>query len=163
MLLYTDGIVERPGVPATTGTVELSQTAAAAAADDLMPVFTLPSAVDRVTAQTLERLTRATGSVDDITLLAIQPTDVLPDLHVHTQLNRAGIPAVRAQLRGWLGTDRAAEHAVNQLDEILGELLENVVEHAYGDSGPPPTATPAPTVGARSPSGPTSTSSGPSR
>ncbi|MCE0538526.1 SpoIIE family protein phosphatase [Kineosporia rhizophila] len=135
VLLYTDGIVERPGVPATTGTVELSQTAAAAAADDLMPVFTLPSAVDRVTAQTLERLTRATGSVDDITLLAIQPTDVLPDLHVHTQLNRAGIPAVRAQLRGWLGTDRAAEHAVNQLDEILGELLENVVEHAYGDSG----------------------------
>ncbi|GAA4968161.1 SpoIIE family protein phosphatase [Kineococcus glutinatus] len=132
VLLYTDGIVERPGVPATAGTVELAQVAAAAAADRLMPVFTLPSAVDRTTAQTLERLTRVTGSGDDITLLALQPTAPLADLHLRRHLTRAGLPALRAELRAWLGGGRVAAQAVDQLDEIVGELCENVVEHAYG-------------------------------
>ncbi|MEZ0164425.1 SpoIIE family protein phosphatase [Kineococcus sp. LSe6-4] len=136
VLLYTDGIIERPGVPGTVGTVELARTAAAAAADELIPAFTLASAVDRVSAQTLERLTRETGSLDDVTLLALQPVTPSPDLHVHTRLTRAGIPAVRAQLRRWLGPDRTASLAVDQLDEVVGELLENVVDHAYGIEGP---------------------------
>ncbi len=131
VLLYTDGIVERPGVPATTGTVELAQVAAAAAADQLMPAFSLPSAVERVTAQTLERLTRESGSGDDITLLALQPVPVLVDLHLRTHLTRTGIPAVRAGLRAWLGTGRIDAEALDQLDEVVSELAENVVEHAY--------------------------------
>nr|WP_246315358.1 SpoIIE family protein phosphatase [Kineococcus aurantiacus] len=137
VLLYTDGIVERPGVAATVGTVELAQVAAAAAADGLMPVFTLASAVDRVSVQTLERLTRETGSVDDVTLLALQPVTPSPDLHLHTHLTRSGIPAVRAALRRWLGAERVALLAVDQLDEVVSELLENVVEHAYGSPGDP--------------------------
>lgn len=111
--------------------------AAAAAADGLMPVFTLASAVDRVSVQTLERLTRETGSVDDVTLLALQPVTPSPDLHLHTHLTRSGIPAVRAALRRWLGAERVALLAVDQLDEVVSELLENVVEHAYGSPGDP--------------------------
>ncbi|WP_176819059.1 SpoIIE family protein phosphatase [Quadrisphaera sp. DSM 44207] len=136
VLLYTDGIIERPGTSAMAGTAELAQVAAAAAADRLMPVFTLPAAVDRVTVQTLERLTRVTGSTDDITLLALQPTAPLPDLHLAAETTRADIPRVRAEVRRWLGAERVAEHALDRLDEIVTELVDNAVEHAYADAGP---------------------------
>ncbi|WP_165865688.1 SpoIIE family protein phosphatase [Vallicoccus soli] len=133
VLLYTDGIVERPGVPATAGTVELARAAATAAADRFMPVFTLPSAADRVTTQTLERLTRLTGSTDDITLLALQPTAPLSDLHLEASSTQADVPQLRSGLRRWLGTERAAPLALQQLDQIVTELCENVIEHAYND------------------------------
>ena len=71
LLLYTDGIVERPGRDHAGSLVELAQVAADASADRVLK-GSGESAVQRVCTQTLELLVRATGHSDDITLLAAQ-------------------------------------------------------------------------------------------
>ncbi|GLY19035.1 hypothetical protein Kisp01_60490 [Kineosporia sp. NBRC 101677] len=135
LLLYTDGIIERPGVPVTQGTVELRQIAEAALRDELFPVFSLPAAVDRSTTQVLERLTRETGASDDITLLALQRAPALTDLSLETKSTGAG--GVRQALRACFRPDQVDGAALAELDQIVTELCENAAEHAYDGAGGP--------------------------
>ena len=136
VLLYTDGLLERPGVPSPTASVELAAVAADAAADRLLPAFSQSSLVDRVTEQTLERITRVTGSADDITVLAIRPIAAQPDLHLQVEAVRQHVPVLRRRVRDRLGPDRLAPEFLDQLDEVLTELCDNVVEHAYPPGAP---------------------------
>ncbi|PWW24953.1 serine phosphatase RsbU (regulator of sigma subunit) [Geodermatophilus normandii] len=139
LLLYSDGIVERPGVPATRGVVELLRTATAAVADELLPAFSPPSAVDRVTVQVLERLTRETGATDDVTLLALQRVPALEPFRLERVVGPGDVAGVRASLRAWFRPGQVDERALSELDQILTELVENTVEHAYGGTGGPVT------------------------
>ncbi|PRY47487.1 serine phosphatase RsbU (regulator of sigma subunit) [Geodermatophilus tzadiensis] len=139
LLLYSDGIVERPGVPATRGVVELLRTATAAVADELLPAFSLPAAVDRATVQVLERLTRETGATDDVTLLALQRVPVLEPFRLERVVGPGDVAGVRASLRAWFRPGQVDERALSELDQILTELVENAVEHAYGGRGGPVT------------------------
>lgn len=71
VLLYTDGILERPGRDLAASTVELAQVAGDVAADRALrgdPAFP----AERVCTQALELLTRVTGHSDDVTLLSGQ-------------------------------------------------------------------------------------------
>ena len=142
LLLYTDGIIERPGVAVTQGTVELRRIGEAALEDELFPVFSLPAAVDRTTAQVLERLTRQSGAGDDITLLALQRTPTLQDLHLRQSLGMGdftAIAAVREVLKAWFRPGQVDEDALAELDQIVTELCENAAEHAYGGAAGPVT------------------------
>lgn len=134
LLLYSDGIIERPGLHPAAGTVALREIATAAVADTLIPAaFTLPSAVDRATIQTLERLTRETGVEDDITLLAIQPAAPLKPFTIDVQALRAEIPTVRTALRNWFRPGQVDPSMLDKLDQITTELCENSIDHAYPD------------------------------
>ncbi|MGX6607497.1 PP2C family protein-serine/threonine phosphatase [Micromonosporaceae bacterium Da 78-11] len=76
LLLYSDGILERPG---RTTPAELAQVAAdSAAGRALHDPGATPA--ERVCDQTAELLVRATGHSDDITLLAVQRVAAVPDL-----------------------------------------------------------------------------------
>ncbi|PPK66098.1 SpoIIE family protein phosphatase [Actinokineospora auranticolor] len=67
LLLYTDGILERPWRDLAGATVELAAAATDIAADRaLREPYSVP--VERVTTQALELLTRVSGYTDDITL-----------------------------------------------------------------------------------------------
>jgi serine phosphatase RsbU (regulator of sigma subunit)/anti-sigma regulatory factor (Ser/Thr protein kinase)/anti-anti-sigma regulatory factor len=139
LLLYSDGIIERPGIAATTGTVELVHAAELAVADRLLPAFSSPSAVERATSQVLERLTRLTGSLDDITMLALQRVEPLAPLHHRAVITHSGSAGMRTALRSWFGLDRIDPHALFELDQIVTELCENSIQHGYG--GQPGTVT----------------------
>ena len=139
LLLYSDGIVERPGVPATRGTVELLRTVMGAVADELMPGFSEPSAVDRATVQVLERLTRETGATDDITLLALHRVPAAEPFRLERVIGLTDVAAVRAALRAWFRPGQVSERALVELDQIISELVENTVEHAYGGTRGPVT------------------------
>jgi len=139
LLLYSDGIVERPGVPATRGVVELHRTATAAVADELLPAFSPPSAVDRATVQVVERPTRETGANDDITLLALQRAPALEPFFLDRVIGRSDVATVRAALRDWFRPGQVDERALSELDQIVTELVENAVDHAYGGAPGPVT------------------------
>ena len=126
VLLYTDGIVERPGVDASAGMVELRRTAESAYADRLYQGFSLPAAVDRVATQTLERLTRETGSRDDITLLAVRRTAAPDVLELELDLGRADIGAQRDAVVGWFRPGQVDPAASDRLGLVVTELCENV-------------------------------------
>ena len=79
LLLYSDGILERPGARdgTLTSSAELAQVAADAAAGRALhdPSAT---AAERVCAQTVERLVRSGGHADDITLLPLSAFTAYP-------------------------------------------------------------------------------------
>ncbi len=82
LLLYSDGIIERPGLDVPASTIEFAQVATDVAAGRALREEWLAD-VDRLTTQTLELLVRVTGHADDITLLAVQRTVPPTPLTLH--------------------------------------------------------------------------------
>jgi serine phosphatase RsbU (regulator of sigma subunit)/anti-sigma regulatory factor (Ser/Thr protein kinase)/anti-anti-sigma regulatory factor len=144
LLLYTDGILERPGRELQAGTVEML-----AVADDALAgrvaVGRSMIAVDRVALLTLELLVRETGHTDDTTLLAVQRVAAVEPLRVVLPAHAGSLAAARAELTVWLDLHEVGLTTQTDVQHAVGELLTNVVDHAYRDreaSGPDgPTAT----------------------
>jgi PAS domain S-box-containing protein len=134
LLLYSDGILERPAVGAdgaTASATELAQVAAAAAAGRALHAPDA-TAAERVCTQTVELLVRTGGQADDITLLAAQRVPVAPELVLDLPAEPAALRGARAELGAWLGRVGAAEHDVFVLQHAVGELATNAIEHAFG-------------------------------
>ncbi|MEV4351462.1 SpoIIE family protein phosphatase [Actinoplanes sp. NPDC049596] len=134
LLLYSDGILERPGRDHTSSAVELAQFAADSAAGRALHD---PEAnpAERVCTQTVELLVRATGHGDDITLLAVQRVTPVPDLALDLPAEPAVLRGARHELGSWLNKAGAVDQDVFVLQHALGELLTNAVEHAAAAPG----------------------------
>lgn len=138
VLLYSDGLVERPHRSIDDGMAELAEVAADAATNRALPLGAPTTPAERVCQLTVELLTR-TGYDDDVTALAAYR---LPaphgDLHVATTTERDAIRQLRRSLDGWLdGLDPAAE-ARDAVELAVWEAVANAVDHAYpaGTTGP---------------------------
>ncbi|MDR7276435.1 SpoIIE family protein phosphatase [Catenuloplanes atrovinosus] len=133
VLLYTDGILERPGRELARSTVELARVAAGR----VFPQDAGPAA-ERVCTETLEVLTRSTGHSDDITLLAVQrlPAPAALELWV-TDDGPGAIATVRHRLADWTDHARIGPHDADALRHAVVELVSNVFDHAFVDSPGP--------------------------
>ena len=128
VVLYTNGILARPGRNIASSTVELGQVAADAA----MPTTArLPGPADRVCEQALELMTRRTGYADDIAVLAAEVTDPPPALHLELAADAAAVPRVLDALATWLESMRVRDLDHMVVQHAVDELVTNVVEHAY--------------------------------
>lgn len=137
VLLYTDGLVERPGRPLAASTAEFADLAANIVGGGGFPIGNARP-IERLCTQTLELLLRTTGYNDDVTLLAAQRTDAPNPLHLTLNATPEAAGAVRAELRRWL-TDLGAESVdIHAVVHALSEYVENAVEHAYADQPPGP-------------------------
>ncbi|WP_244929133.1 SpoIIE family protein phosphatase [Nocardioides sp. W7] len=132
VLLYSDGLVERPGRTPVQNTLDLARVAAetvrldARAGDrpDEHPV-------QRLARTAVEQLIAAAGYDDDITLLAAARVRLPEPLEMTVPAFPDTLRAVRQNLGDWL-----AGLGVGQIDELalqhaVGELVSNSVEHAY--------------------------------
>ncbi len=138
VLLYTDGLVERPGRTLAEGTVELSEVARLATARRRLGPDDSPRAVERLCDSGVELLTSTTGYADDVTLLAAQRQAPAEAFSASFDATLAGVPAARDAVSRWLAPleisavdDLAIRHAV-------GELVTNAVVHARAGEGPTP-------------------------
>ena len=130
VLLYSDGLIERPDRTIAEGMAELAVTAAGAVAAD-------PAAAERVCQRIVERLTR-TGRADDITALAAQRlADPVPALRLELPSERPSLTTARDAFAGWLSRLGAAADDWEALHLALVEVFTNAIEHAYprGDPG----------------------------
>lgn len=139
LLLYTDGILERPGRELPAATVEFAQTAADVAANRAFHAAGLP--VERIATQTLELLTRSSGYSDDITLLAAQRVPAGEDLRITTPSDVSALPHVRRELRAWLRAAGVDKRDAGLLQHAVGELVTNAIEHAHPGGGWPAAVT----------------------
>jgi PAS domain S-box-containing protein len=139
LVLYSDGIVERPARTWESSTAELTRVAEDAAAGRI-PWSTDVPVVERVCSQALELLIRATGHIDDVTLLAAQRTTPVPDVALSLAAEPTALHATRTALRGWLDAVGVAEEAQLAIQHAVGEVVTNAVEHAYGPGPAPPHA-----------------------
>jgi anti-anti-sigma factor len=135
LLLYTDGLVERPGQTLEEGMAQLGR----AAADALIhatPELMAAATPDRVCGLTLERMT-ADGYSDDVTLLAAQwtdPIDLAFEMDLEARPHELG--PLRHRLVSWLEGLGAGDGDIEHVQLAVLEAATNVVEHAYiGDGG----------------------------
>ncbi len=131
VLLYSDGIIERPGRPLAASTAEFADIATRVLSGSAFPIEAPTRPVDRLCSQTLELMLRTTGYNDDVTLLAVQRRTPPPALKVSVDATVHAAREVRGPLRAWLadiGADNVDELIVVQ---ILCEFVENSYEHGY--------------------------------
>ncbi|MEU7903358.1 SpoIIE family protein phosphatase [Actinoplanes sp. NPDC049118] len=138
IVLYSDGILERPGTTPAAATLELRTTASNAQHNLIMPAGAPRSAAERICTLTIELLTRISGYSDDITILALQRRPAAAGLDVRLDVTPDAVPRARAALRDWLLELEPGAHDVDALVHATTELVANVVDHAYLGAQPQP-------------------------
>jgi anti-anti-sigma factor len=132
VLLYSDGLIERPGRPLGASTAEFADLAANIAGGNRGFVMDAPARpIERICSETLELLLRSTGYNDDVTLLAAQRRTPPPPLHMMPDSTVRAARTVRARLREWLSEIGAGPDDVCDVVHAVSELVENAVEHGY--------------------------------
>jgi GAF domain-containing protein/anti-sigma regulatory factor (Ser/Thr protein kinase) len=119
LFLYTDGLVERRGIPLSDGIDALAdavrgarsaEEACQAAVADLVPIE---------------------GLRDDVAIVALQNTPVPTELHLRLPAEPKTLAQVRRVLRRWL-VERGGEEAdVAEVTIAVSEACANAIEHAY--------------------------------
>ena len=130
LLLYTDGLVERPGELLDDGFARL---AVAADGADV--------SAERACDHVLERLVPTGAMADDVALLALHTRQLSERLHLELPPEPRQLSSMRAMLRRWLTHVGATEEDVAETLGAVGEAAANAIEHAG--------MTPAPAVHAR--------------
>lgn len=130
LLLYSDGLVERPARAPTQSTVELLRGAERAAGEDGAGDELL---VERLSRRVLELLMHTSGYTDDITLLAAQLVPPVPPLALCLPALPDSVRTSRVDLGDWLARLRVGELDRTAILHAVGELVSNVVAHAYPD------------------------------
>ncbi|AYE97536.1 PAS domain S-box protein [Mycobacterium paragordonae] len=131
VMLYSDGIIERPGRELAASTAEVAEVMARVFSGKTFPLDPAEAPVERVCSHAVELLVRTTGYSDDITLLAAQRRTPPPALHIEGRADETAERTVRARLRQWLAGLGADAGNTQSLVHAVSELIANVAEHAY--------------------------------
>jgi PAS domain S-box-containing protein len=136
LLLYSDGLIERPHRTIEAGMAELAKVAADAAANRTLSAGAAPTAAERVCQLTVELLTR-TGYADDVTALAVERlADPVPALHLELPSERASLSVARDAFTNWLNSLGATAEDTEALHLAMVEVVTNAIEHAYPPGEP---------------------------
>jgi anti-sigma regulatory factor (Ser/Thr protein kinase)/putative methionine-R-sulfoxide reductase with GAF domain len=119
LFLYTDGLVERRGIPLSDGIESLvnairesfsPEEACVAAVADLVPLE---------------------GLGDDVAIVALQNSPVPAELHLRLPAEPRTLAQVRRILRLWLVERGGGEADVAEVTIAVSEACANAIEHAY--------------------------------
>jgi anti-sigma regulatory factor (Ser/Thr protein kinase) len=138
VLLYSDGLIERPGRTSREAMAELAVVAADAAAGRALTDSAAATPADRVCQQTVELLTR-TGYSDDVTTLAAwRPSAPVPALDMELPAELSTVTALCGAMDEWLEQSGATVADREAVRLAVTETVANAVEHAYppGQRGP---------------------------
>ena len=122
VLLYTDGLVERPGELLDEG---LARLAAAVAQPTDGP--------ERLLNHVLAQLVPAGAASDDVALLALHSPPVAERLALTLPPVPAELASMRALLRRWLSRAPGSDEDVAEILTATGEAAANAIEHGAGD------------------------------
>ncbi|MGY1734079.1 SpoIIE family protein phosphatase [Geodermatophilus sp. SYSU D01045] len=137
VLLYSDGLVERPHRSIADGMAELAKVAADTATGHA-PLGAGAGPAERVCQLTVELLTR-TGYDDDVTTLAAHRLpEPVPALHVETTTDHGSIRGLRRTVDAWMDTLDPADDDRDAVELAMWEAIANAVDHAYPPGLPGP-------------------------
>ncbi len=119
LVLYTDGLVERPGIPLETSIQELLDT-----------VIDAPTA-DEVCQFAIEQLVPFGGLRDDAAVVAMQNQKIPGELRMRPNADPKVLVEIRRVLRRWLHDRGASDEAVVEITLAVCEACTNAIEHAY--------------------------------
>jgi anti-sigma regulatory factor (Ser/Thr protein kinase) len=131
IVLYSDGLVERPGRGWDTGTALLATVAADAVLNRGLAMGAPTSVPERVCVHAVELLTRP-GYLDDVTVLALQRrARPVPPCYGDYDAVPGSLALVRHKLRRWLAALLVTDDDEQALIVAASEVATNCVEHAY--------------------------------
>ncbi|NIH85135.1 ATP-binding SpoIIE family protein phosphatase [Amycolatopsis granulosa] len=121
---YTDGLVERRGVPLDEGL-------------DRLCAAVRPVPVTDVCADVMGAMIGEDNPDDDVALLAVRRQDgsEVGPLDLAVPAVPESLKEVRSAMRRWLNLVGASPDATSDLLVAVGEATSNAVEHAYGPAG----------------------------
>jgi serine phosphatase RsbU (regulator of sigma subunit)/anti-sigma regulatory factor (Ser/Thr protein kinase) len=121
LVLYTDGLLERPGEPLDEGLERLRSVVTEGEED-------LEHLGDRV----IDVLLPEGPGEDDAALLAVRALPLGDELQARFPAEIESIPGMRRLLGRWLFEVRATRPEIDDLTLAAAEAAANAIEHAYG-------------------------------
>jgi PAS domain S-box-containing protein len=126
VLLYTDGLVERPGELLDEG---LDRLAATVRGQRVAP--------EQLCSHVLEQLVPV-GASDDVALLALRCPPLSDSFQLELGSEPGELAALRALLRRWLRQGSGDETEIAEILTATGEAAANAIEHGGSVAGGPP-------------------------
>jgi anti-sigma regulatory factor (Ser/Thr protein kinase)/putative methionine-R-sulfoxide reductase with GAF domain len=119
VFLYTDGLVERRGIPLTESIEKLA--------------FALTSArsAERACQVAINEMVPEEGLADDVAIVAMQSTRIPEQLRLDLPADPTVLSGTRRLLRRWLREHGAEEPVLSELALAANEACANAIEHAY--------------------------------
>jgi anti-sigma regulatory factor (Ser/Thr protein kinase) len=119
LVLYTDGLVERPGTPLTTSMDKLADVVAGA------------TSVDDLCRRAMEHMIPPGGLRDDVAIVAIQNIEIADALDLRLPADPKVLVEIRHLLRRWLRHHGANDVQTLEITLAVSEACTNAIEHAY--------------------------------
>ena len=119
LFMYTDGLVERRGVPLSDGIDDLARAVAGARTPEDACAFAVAELVP------------IDGLPDDVAIVALQNSAVPAELRLRLPAEPKTLAQVRRILRRWLRDRGANERDVAEVTIAVSEACANAIEHAY--------------------------------
>ncbi len=127
LLVYTDGLVDRPDTSLTNGLSDL-----------LAAVASGPADPDELCEHVLHALLPGGPPGDDIALLALQSVPIAGDeLHLEVPSDANELALVRHSLSRWLEAAEVDERDAYRVTIAANEACMNAIEHAFAPAGLP--------------------------
>lgn len=120
LLFYTDGLIERPGIPLTHSLNEL-----------LAAVSGSQTAEDACLLA-MDQLVPQRGPRDDIAVIAVQNEPIPERLDLELPAQAAMLSGMRRMLNRWLWSQSIDPTVATEVLIAVSEACSNAVEHAYG-------------------------------
>jgi GAF domain-containing protein/anti-sigma regulatory factor (Ser/Thr protein kinase) len=120
LLLYTDGLIERPRAPLQAGI------------DALMGAIENARTAEDTCLLAMDRLVPGRGPRDDVAVLALRHEPVPARLELHLDADPKVLALVRRSVTRWLGAQGADHEVITEIIIAVSEACANAVEHAYG-------------------------------
>ena len=126
LLLYTDGLVERPGEHLDRGLEQLT-----AAVRDA------PDHPQGLLDHLLATLVPAGGAADDVAILTLFNLPVPEEFSAEFPAEPESLAPIRSMLRRWLAHAGADDLEIAEITTACGEAATNAIEHAGTSNGAP--------------------------
>ncbi len=126
VVLYTDGLIERPGDHLDDGLGQLADV-----------VRSAPDDPEALCDHVLARLVPVGGAPDDVALLALQNTALVNRFRVEFPTQPEALVSMRSLLRRWLRQTNGSERDLAEIITACGEAATNAIEHAGAGGGTP--------------------------
>jgi anti-sigma regulatory factor (Ser/Thr protein kinase) len=121
VVLYTDGLVERPGESLDTGLERLGSL-----------VGNGEENLEHLCDQLIDALLPEGPGADDVALLLARALPLGDELQARFPAEVDSIPGMRRLLGRWLGEAGASRPEIDDLTLAAAEAAANAIEHAYG-------------------------------
>ena len=119
IVLYTDGLVERPGISVSDGIEKLADVVAGA------------NSVQDACVLAVDRLVPPAGPRDDVAIVALQNAPLPVELALRLPADPGVLSGMRHALRRWLLARGATRGDLAEITMAANEACANAIEHAY--------------------------------